>query len=305
MQKILEHKGTVLTLAIAALLSLVLLTNALGTMDFLPSQPIGGGSPEQVTGPPIDLEGLLNTAAAIPFWQQLVFWGSLFLLLLLISSLLSPEMRKQLIYAFLRTAISALLLLYFIKERREFFTNFLDQFSNMGQNLALAPEAETSPAPVFVAPQEDSWLSFTVGIGVIVLFVLLIWWIRHIWVQIRDQLVSRDPLREIAAIARESLSELKSGRSYENAIVECYDRMSEVIARRQGLKREHTMTPSEFATRLTKAGLPRGPIETLTALFEAVRYGRQSAGQTEINQAIHSLTSILDYCGEAPSQNAA
>jgi hypothetical protein len=305
MQKILEHKGTVLALAIAALLSLVLLTNALSTMDFLPSQPIGGGSSEQSANPPIDLEGLLNTAAAVPFWQQLVFWGALFLLVLLISSLLSPEMRKQLIYAFLRTAISALLLFYLIKERREFFSNFLDQFSTMGQNLALAPEAETLPAPVFVAPQEVSWLSFAVGFGVIMLLALLIWWAGHVWSRIREQLASRDPLREIAAIARESLNELKSGRSYENAIVECYDRMSEVIARRQGLKREHTMTPSEFAARLTRAGLPRGPIETLTALFEAVRYGRQPAGQTEINQAVHSLTSILDYCGEAASHHAA
>jgi hypothetical protein len=305
MQKILEHKGTVLALAIAALLSLVLLTNALSTMDFLPSQPIGGGSTEQVTRPPIDLEELLNTAAAVPFWQQLVFWGALFLLVLLISSLLSPEMRKQLLYAFLRTAVSVLILFYLIKKRREFFTNILDQFSNIGQNLAIAPEADTSPAPVFVAPQEDSWLSFTVGIGVIILLVLLIWWASHIWAQVRERLASGDPLREIAAIARESLSELKSGHNYENAIVECYDRMSEVIARRQGLKREHTMTPSEFATRLTRAGLPRGPIETLTALFEAVRYGRQPAGQTEINQALHSLTSILDYCGEAATKNAA
>ncbi len=299
MQKILEHKGTVLTLAIAALLSLVLLTNALSTMDFLPSQPIGGGSTEQATRPPIDLERLLNTAAAVPFWQQLVFWGALFLLLLLISSLLSPEMRKQLIYTFLRTAISALLLLYFIKERREFFTNFLNQFSDIGQNLAITPETETSPVPVFEPPQEVSWLSFAVGFGVIVLTILLIWWVYRIWAQIREKIVWRDPLREIAAIARESLSELKAGHSYENAIVECYARMSEVIARKQGLKREHTMTPSEFAARLTHAGLPRDPIEKLTALFESVRYGRQPAGQAEINQAIGSLTSILAYCGEA------
>jgi hypothetical protein len=305
MQKILEHKGMVLTLAIAALLSLVLLTNALSTMDFLPSQPIGGGSSEQVARPSIDLEELLNTAAAIPIWQQLVFWGALFLLLLLITSLLSPEMRKQLIYAFLRTATSVLILLYLIKKRPEFLAGFLGRFSEIGQNLAISPQTQTSPAPVFEAPQEVSWLSFAVGFGVIILLVLLIWWANRIWVQFRERIASQDPLREIAAIARESLSELKSGRSYENAIVECYDRMSEVIARKQGLKREHTMTPSEFAVRLTRAGLPRGPIESLTALFESVRYGRQSAGQTEINQAIHSLTSILDYCGEAASQHAA
>src|SRR5687768_3755270 len=145
MQKILERKGMVLTLTIAALLSLVLLTNALSTMDFLPSQPIGGGSTEQATRPPIDLEELLNTAAAVPFWQQLVFWGALFLLVLLISSLLSPEMRKQLLYAFLRTAGSALILMYLIKKRPEFLAGFLGRFSDIGQNLAIAPQTETSP----------------------------------------------------------------------------------------------------------------------------------------------------------------
>jgi hypothetical protein len=74
--------------------------------------------------------------------------------------------------------------------------------------------------------------------------------------------------------------------------------MSDVIAKRQGLQRAHAMTPSEFATRLTRAGLPRDPIETLTGLFESVRYGKRPAGQMEINQAINSLKSILAYCGE-------
>lgn len=298
MQRALQDKRVVLALAVLALLSLVLLTNALSGMDFLPSQPIGGGSSEQVKGPPLDVEGLLKTVAEVPFWKQLVFWAVLFLVLLLLTSLLSPELRKQLIYAFLRTASFVLILFYLIKSEPQLFAGFLSRISVVGQNLTISPEADTSPAPVFEPPQEVSWLSFAVTLGIILIVVLLIWWFNRLWVQIRERNASRHSLDEIAAIARESLNDLKTGRNYDNAIVECYDRMSDVVSKKQGLQRAHAMTPSEFAARLTRAGLPRDSIQKLTSLFEAVRYGRQPAGQAEINQAIHCLTSILAYCGE-------
>jgi hypothetical protein len=306
MQKALQDKRVVLTLAVLALLSLMLLTNALSRMDFLPSQPIGGGgSSDPVVRQPLDIEGMLKTAAEVPFWKQLVFWAVLFMLLLLITSLLSPELRKQLIYAFLRTASFALVLFYVIKKQPQLFASFLSRIAGVGQNLPTSLEVDPLPAPVFEPPQETSWLSFAVTLGIILAVVLFIWWANRLWVRIRERNASSQPLDEIAAIARDSLSDLKAGHNYDNAIVECYDRMSDVIAKKQGLQRAHTMTPSEFAVRLTRAGLPRDPVQRLTGLFESVRYGKQPAGQAEINQAIHSLTSILDYCGEAASHHAA
>lgn len=301
MQKALQDKRAVLTLAVLALLSLVLLTNALHGMDFLPSQPIGGGSSEQVVGQSLDLGGMLKTAAEIPFWKQITFWVVLFLILLLITSLLSPELRKQLIHAFLRTAGSVLILFYIIKKQPQLFAGFLSRISGVGENLTISQDLDSSPAPVFEPPQEVSWLSFAVTLGLILAVLLLIWWANRIWVRIREMNDSRESLHEFAAIARDSLNDLKIGKNYDNAIVECYDRMSEVIAKKQGLQRAHAMTPSEFSVRLTRAGLPRDPIQKLTSLFESVRYGRQPAGQAEINQAINCLTSILTYCGETAS----
>ena len=146
-----------------------------------------------------------------------------------------------------------------------------------------------------------SLCSFAVALGIILLAGLLIWWAGRLWTQFREGNISRNSLNQFAAIARESLGELKAGRSYENAIIECYDRMSDVVARRQGLKREHMMTPTEFSADLMRAGLPRDPVQKLTALFEAARYGNQPAGQTEIDQAVNALTAILVYCGEATS----
>jgi hypothetical protein len=301
MQKVFQDKRAVLTLAVLALLSLMLLTNALHGMDFRPSQPIGGGTSEQRPGQVLDVDAILKTAAEIPFWKQVAFWAALFLMLLLITSLLSPELRKQLIHAFLRMAGSALILFYLIKQEPQLFAGFLSRISGVGENLTLPAEVDGSPAPVFVPPQEVSWLSFAVTLGIILAVILLIWWVNRFWVRIREMNTSRESLNEIAAIARDSLNDLKVGRNYDNAIVECYDRMSEVIAKRQGLQRTHAMTPSEFSARLTRAGLPRDPIQKLTSLFESVRYGKQTAGQAEINQAMHCLTSILTYCGETAS----
>lgn len=298
MQKILQEKRTVLGLAVFALISLVLLTNALGNIDFQPSQPIGGGSEGQSAGQPSDPARLLEIAVEVPLWKQVALAVAVFLFLLLATSLLGPELRKKLLLIFLRVAIFMLLLVYIIKKRPELFAQLFGGLAGMNQNSSIAPQADAVPEPVFVPPQEVSWLSYAVALGVILLVIFSIWWGNRIWNRIRELSAPREPLKDIAKIARDSLSDLKAGRSYENAIVECYGRMSEAVAKKQGLQRSHEMTPSEFATRLTRAGLPRAPIEKLTGLFELVRYGKHPAGQMEINEAVQCLTLILKYCGE-------
>jgi hypothetical protein len=75
--------------------------------------------------------------------------------------------------------------------------------------------------------------------------------------------------------------------------------MTRVVDARRGLFREYAMTPAEFALRLENAGLPREPVSRLTRLFEAVRYGARTSSQSDIDEAVACLTSILKYCGEA------
>lgn len=75
--------------------------------------------------------------------------------------------------------------------------------------------------------------------------------------------------------------------------------MSEAVSRKRGLLRSTAMTPSEFARRLERAGLPGEAVGRLTGLFEAVRYGGRTSSQREINEAVSCLTAILHYCGEA------
>ncbi len=297
MRKRFENKYWGLALAIFALISLVLLAGTLKGLDFRPAQPIGGGSTtEQVKLPPIG--EILANAAEVPFWQQVVFWVVMFLLLLLVTSLLNPELRKQLIYAFIRTAIFVMGLFYILKKKPDMLTSLFNSF-NISENLALVPEASDTAAPVFQPPQIPNWLTYAVAFGLVLLVVLFLWWMNRVWKEFTRSTSKHEPLDQIAAIARASLNDLEAGGDSENAIIQCYERMSAVVGSRQGLHRENAMTPSEFASRLERSGLPREAVSRLTHLFESVRYGGHGTGPREITEAVSCLTSILKYCGEA------
>lgn len=298
MQKLFEDKRVVFSIAILALISLVLLAGSLRGMDFRPGEPIGRPNTTNSNNP-VDLEQMITTAAEVPFLQQVAFWVSLFIVVVLCASLLNPELRKKLILAFIRLALFALVFLYIFENNPEMFAGFFSQWE-LANDLTAESQTELAPLPVFEPPQVSNWFSYLVAFGTVVLAGISFWWLARLWTQIRQLTSSREPLDELAAIARQSLDELKSGRNFENAILECYARMSMVVGKRKGLHREAAMTPAEFSARLTRAGLPREPVERLTRLFEAVRYGRQSADDVQINEAVSSLGSILRYCGEEP-----
>ena len=296
MHRLFHDRRAVIATAVLALFSLILLAGSLGRMDFRPAGALGR-SPEVASKAAKNLGELIQGAAEIPFWNQVIFWGILFLFVLLATSLLDPEVRKKLILAFIRMAIFALGILYLIKKDPDLFAGFLNRLTLAGM-LGTGQPGPSTPSPVFRAPQVSGWFTFAVALGVVSLIVLLIWWFSRAWARIRELSAAAGPFDAVADIARRSIDELKSGANFENAIVECYARMSSVVAEQKGLHREHAMTPAEFSTRLTRAGLPRKPVEKLTALFESSRYGAQLAGPAEIGEAITSLTSILRYCGE-------
>jgi hypothetical protein len=70
--------------------------------------------------------------------------------------------------------------------------------------------------------------------------------------------------------------------------------MNEVVRNRKQLDRRSFMTPAEFASELTAAGLPPDPVKKLTYLFEQARYGRGSNHKRDIEEAINCLTAITD-----------
>ncbi|MBI3163678.1 MAG: DUF4129 domain-containing protein [Chloroflexi bacterium] len=222
----------------------------------------------------------------------------MFVIVLLISSLLSPELRKKLILAFLRGAAIITVLMYIIKNNPEVLAALflrLPQFSEMGGTTT---GQEVAP-PVFEPPQVPSYLSFIITFGIVILLIVSAWVIHRWWEKQKEMMSARPPLKDIADIARLSLKEIESGGNSDDAIIRCYERMSAAVNSKRGLQRERDMTPAEFASRLERAGLPREPIVRLTHLFESARYGGHPARTPEITEAVTCLTSILKYCGEA------
>jgi hypothetical protein len=216
--------------------------------------------------------------------------------MVLIGVLLSPEMRKRFIRLFIRMAFTYWALYFFL-------TRYGDSLAALGQafnaagNDQPANGAEALPPPVFQPPQETTWISFLVGLSLILLMAFLAWRVSRVWREYAGRSGGKS-LNEIARIARSSLRELSSGRESTDVILNCYFRMSDVVADKRKLQRGAAVTPAEFALRLEQAGLPGEAVKKLTRLFERVRYGGHRSGPTEVNEAVACLTTILHYCGE-------
>jgi hypothetical protein len=154
-----------------------------------------------------------------------------------------------------------------------------------------------TPVPIFEPPEVSPVVSYMISFAFALIFLMVVWVLYRGW-QRYTLLHAKNPLDEIARIARASLDDLTSGRNSSDVIINCYLRMSDVVAEKRQLRRAEAMTPHEFALRLEHAGLPGDAVTRLTRLFEGVRYGDRRSGPKDVNEAVHCLKSILNYCGE-------
>ncbi len=106
------------------------------------------------------------------------------------------------------------------------------------------------------------------------------------------------PRDRLAWEAEQALQSLRDGLDLKSVILRCYQQMSQALQDEQGLEREQAMTAREFERLLAERGVPAAPVEQLTRLFEAVRYGRQEPTAVEEQQAVESLSAILEYSRE-------
>lgn len=237
----------------------------------------------------------IREVSEIPFWRQVTFWMLLFLLLLLVSALLSPEGRKRLLRTFITFVLSYLVIGYLLENKLITLPNL-----RMGSGEGASPDVfdEPPPLPRFMPPDLPDWMNYLISLGVILAFLIVTWNLHRWWIRLNSLKVSQNTLKDLASVARSSLRDLSSGADWADAITNCYVRMNEVVNRSHGLSRKAAMTPAEFAHRLEHAGLPSDPVCRLTRLFEAVRYGSHKPTRDQINEAVSCLNAILHYCGE-------
>jgi hypothetical protein len=101
-----------------------------------------------------------------------------------------------------------------------------------------------------------------------------------------------EQVRLEAEAAREALL---TGGNFKDAITGCYRRMVEALEAERGIERGESMTAGEFELLLEESGVPRGSVHALTALFEAVRYGKALPSPADEEAAIDCLEDIEAY----------
>lgn len=294
MRSFLNSKFLIVLLAVVGLAALVLLSSGLRDVAFHGGEALGMREVESVSQP---VAGFIQSIDDMPVWKAVLIWAITFLIFVLMSLVLSPAMRRQLVKIFLRLSLLGLIIFVLMRYFRNTFTNLILADPAAAQAPPQVGEAAVS---VFEPPPVSPWLSLSVSLVVVLILTLLVWGFARWWERRRKFLSLQRPLEDIAKIARDSLVDLEAGRAWDDVILESYDRMSRAVEKRRGLTRAAAMTPSEFAARLEQSGLPGDAVRRLTRLFESVRYGARTSTEIEIREATACLSSILRYCGETP-----
>ncbi|MFN8595235.1 MAG: DUF4129 domain-containing protein [Anaerolineae bacterium] len=149
--------------------------------------------------------------------------------------------------------------------------------------------SESASAPL---PGDFIWLAW---IGLAVVIVLLVVWFVY-WRRKQISVNARLRLE-----AEQALQALEAGADFKNVIVRCYRQMSLALQRDQGLEREEAMTARDFESLLTTRGFPVVPVQQLTRLFEAARYGLWQTNRTDEQLAVDCLNTIVQHSRERRS----
>ena len=239
----------------------------------------------------------ISNAPATPLWKSLLIWAAFVINLIIFYFLIPPELRKKILRMVIRLSLTVLALLIALHYRLIQIPT-LDGPPPNGNGAPALGLGSNADAPTFHQPEMTPWLTYLISLAVVATLLLLTWAGYRWWMRARARNLSG--LNDIAEIAQSSLDDIASGRDWGDVIVQSYVRMGQVVSQRRGLNRAEAMTPREFAARLEYAGLPAEAVKGLTRLFESVRYGARKSSQSEVNEAVACLNSILQACGVAP-----
>ena len=290
MRSLFQHKLWIILLATLALGALTVLAVSLDEISFGEAQRFR--QEEATPLPPVLEASLVDRWEAIPIWKHVVVWSLVAAMIVLVALLLSPEMRKRLFKLLIRFAVTVFAIYYLFTNYGETLFGF-QTFDGAGVDSA----ADIPPMPVFEPPQVSPMFSYLISFACALIWIAIMWGLYRGWKRY-TAMNSRKPLDDIAHITRSSLRDLSSGRDSSDVIINCYLRMSDVVADKRRLQREVAMTPQEFALRLERAGLPGDAVRRLTGLFEIVRYGDRKSAPKDVTEAVTCLNTILHYCGE-------
>ncbi len=273
-----------------AILALLLLASSISGLRFQPGHFYAISGPRLPTIEPGTALSLDPTT--ISFWQTLLAFISLALLIYLaIALILSAKLRRELLRRIL-TTLACILLIHLI-------LNLLRGMPRVADGALTGPAAPPAqpavgePFPTFVA-QPAPWLVLAISV---LLAALLIGGIWFVWRRGRAQ---KPALVQLADEAQAALVELQAGGDLTDAVLRCYREMSRVLREQRGIARPRDATAREFERQLATVGLRDEHIQQLTRLFERVRYGPRRTSEREEREAVACLAAIVQTYGAAP-----
>jgi len=266
---------------------LIVIAGGLGSFSFQAgknfAQPVMTVTPNEVTGE----TGSVDNSLAMTIIRGALAVMLLLLPVSLIFALMTKEGRRRLLI----NGLVVLMLIFVagqIQQSQKRGTEI--QIAEMGAGKLPAEQAGEPLPPLPPRPSEE-FVLITSVVLVLIGLSLAVWLGRGL-------LFKREvpALAQIGEEAERARSALAGGGAVEDAVIRAYRQMSRIVAEARKLKRTEAMTAREFEAYLAKAGLPGGPVQVLTRLFEDVRYGGLVPGAPERQAAIDSLTAIAAAC---------
>ena len=283
------RRRRILIWMILGVLALVLLAGGLSTFTLQPGRVF-----QQPTYEAPDLTAPDGAIAPTSDTFNTLLRGILAVLLVIlpltiILAMFSKQGRKRL----LTNAVMIAMLLFVLSRVQE-----------VQQQAREAPPAEQGlsnqipgtigePLPPPPNPPSDEFVLIA-SLAIVVIGLVLAFWLGRRWLFPRQS----SALTQIAEEADRARDALASGGALEDVVIRSYRQMNKIVAEARELRRPLSATPREFEDTLAGAGLPMGPLDDLTKLFEQVRYGGLVPGPAERKIAIDSLTAIAAACRE-------
>ncbi|MFP3896341.1 MAG: DUF4129 domain-containing protein [Anaerolineales bacterium] len=298
-----DNKIWVLLLLGAAIAAIALLAISLPALELRPGEPLI--LPEEMRGMPGEREEIppMPHGEIIDILLRAIFTFTLVLLpFAIIYLIISPESRKRA----LGTLITVLVITFLLMLLRPMVEG-IEEEMEFGEEVPGKVPDGTLPAPDTEFTAEPSpGLILAVNIllalflaAAVVAIVWFIWQHAHTRRSVRT-VEDIPPMEQLAQEAQEAIGAVRSGVDLNDAVTRCYFEMTRILREQRGIHRQRAMTPREFETRLEEIGLPPEQIQRLTRLFERVRYGDKNPSEREEDQAIASLTAIVEFCRESP-----
>jgi type II secretory pathway pseudopilin PulG len=282
----LAKRNSLLWLTLTGLLILILAMSLPG-LKLGPGQPFSLG--EAQSEAPGGSDAFPGGNALLFVFQGFIALSLILLPVYIIVSLLTREGRQRL--------LADVIVLTFFILLAEYLRNLphtTEAIQPAADTSEVLKQLQTSEATVSFSAAPPAWLTLAVLLIISVSLVAaaggLIWFVR------RRRTSRQSAWQELEQEAQQALEALQQGGDFNLTIMRCYQEMSRVVRAERGLAREAAMTPREFEDYLAGQGLPRAPINTLTRLFEQVRYGSIPAAAHDEALAVSCLTEIAEGC---------